>query len=189
VRVASSKPDCEKILLIQRDPRLVEMLIDAFVRRFNTNITCVAGAEDALDIDMVEHHHIVVADTSLAQMDANRLTRRLMELRRRPVILMSSAAAASDVIDALRSGAADYFVKPFELRLLLDSMDHQMRRYRAERHLMRRHEHLRQGYRSLIQQRRQLNQRVELLCKDLVAAHKRLTLRVLERETGARLTA
>lgn len=172
----------EKILLVESNPRVVEMLVEAFVRRFNSNITCVASAEDALDVEMVEPHSIVLADTALPRMDAVLLAQRLRELADRPVILMGTDVSASDAIELMRAGASDFFRKPFEVGALLDSMQQAMQRHADARLMRYRYDRMRQLLRRVIRDRRQLNRRVDLICKDLVGAHKRLVLRVLDRE-------
>ena len=173
-----------KILLVETDPAVIEMLIEAFIHRFNSNITCVSSAEDALDVEIVEPHTIVVASSLLPGMDVVTMTRQLTELADRPVILLGSSPSAEDVIDAMRAGAADYFAKPFEISMLLDAMERAMAVHANARTLIRRHQHLRSLVRRVIRERRELNQRVDLICKDLVGAHKRLVLRVLDRENA-----
>ena len=103
-----------------------EMLVDAFVRRFDCNITCVSTPEDALDVEMFEPHSLVVADTTPGQIDAITMSLRLSELSDRPLILMGSSPAASELIEAMRCGVVDFFTKPFDLESLLLSMQRAM---------------------------------------------------------------
>jgi DNA-binding response OmpR family regulator len=112
----------EKILLVEQNARIIEMLVESFVRRFNAHITCVASAADALDVEMFEPHSIAVIDTRIEDMDAITLAMRLRELGDRPVILMGSDPTTADVIEAMRCGVTDFFTKPFEIEALLDCM-------------------------------------------------------------------
>ena len=178
----------DKILLVESNSRIIEMLVDAFVRKFNANITCVSTAEDALDVEMLEPHSIVVADTNLPGMDAITMTHRLCELAHRPIILMGDSPTTADVIDAMRCGAVDFFPKPFAVEQLLESMENELDSYREVRHMMQRHQKLRTLVRRVIRERRELNRRVELICKDLVGAHKKLVMRVLENENAVAAT-
>jgi len=172
----------EKILLIERNPRIIEMLVEAFVRRFNAHITCVSSGADALDVEILEPHSIAVVDTQIDDMDVITLTERLCEFSDRPVILMGDAPTAADVIESMRHGVVDFFTKPFEIEAMLDRMQDLMRFHRGELGRRHRYEKSRRLLRKVIRERRELNQRVDLICKDLVSAHKRLATRVL---TGA----
>ena len=174
-----------KILLVEHNPGIIEMLIDAFVRRLEAQITCVATAEDALDVEIIEPHQIVVADTALPRMDAITLTRRLMDLQDRPVILMGREPNAAEIIAAMRSGAIDYFTKPFELDAMLTSVERAIERDNCVRSQTQRYHRMRHLVRRVIKERRELNERVDLICRDLVGAHKRLVLRVLDYENAA----
>jgi DNA-binding response OmpR family regulator len=176
----------DKILLVERNPRIIEMLVESFVRRFEAQITCVATGEDALDVEIFEPHAIALIDTRLEGsdtrpdgIDAITLTTRLRELSDRPVIIMDADPTTADVIEAMRAGAADFFVKPFEIEALLTRMTQLMQDHAHRRAMTQRHERTRRLLRKVIRERRQLNERVELICKDLVGAHKRLATRVL----------
>ncbi|HRX83432.1 MAG TPA: response regulator [Phycisphaerae bacterium] len=173
----------EKILLVERNPRIIEMLVEAFVRRFDSQITCVSSGEDALDVEIFEPHAIAVVDTNLDGIDALTLAGRLCELSDRPVILTGCDPTTADVIEALRMGVADFFVKPYEIDGLLNTMAEALSVHRQMRARVQREERTRRLLRKVIRERRALNERVELICRDLVGAHKRLATRVLARET------
>lgn len=171
-----------KVLLVEDDPRMIEMLVEGLVRRFDAHLTCVAGAEEALDIEIVEPHDIVVAELALPGMDGLTLTRHMMELSDRPVILLAEEPGLSQAVEALRLGARDLFPKPFAVGDLLDSMERAMARAGQARRFRAKHRHLRQLVRRVLRERRDLNRRIELICKDLVGAHRRLVHRVLAHE-------
>ncbi len=177
--------DAPKVLLVEDDPRLLEMLVDAVVRDFDAHLTCVGSAEDALDVEMVEPHSIVVAEVELPGMDGLTMTRHLMDLSDRPVILLADEPMASDAIEALRLGACDLFPKPFSVRDLADSMTVALERHRQVRQQKAKHRQLRQLVRRVLRERRDLNKRVDLICRDLVGAHRRLVHRVLTHENAA----
>jgi len=169
----------DKILLVERNPRIIEMLVEAFVRRFDAQITCVSTGEDALDVEIFEPHAIAVVDTNLDGLDALTLAARLRELSDRPVILMGQEPSAADMIHAMRCGVADFFAKPFTIEGLLERMTDLMQHHSRQLAFIQRQERTRTLLRRVIRERRQLNDRVELICKDLVGAHKRLATRVL----------
>jgi two-component system response regulator FlrC len=81
----------------------------------------VGCAEDALTAVAREAFNLVVSDVNMPGMDGHQL---LALLRARqpqlPVLLMTAHGAVERAVDAMRQGAADYLVKPFEPKALLD---------------------------------------------------------------------
>ncbi|MHC4063563.1 MAG: response regulator [Planctomycetota bacterium] len=171
-----------KILLVEDDPRLLEMLVECFVQRLDSHLTCVGSAEEALDIEVIEPHDIVVAELALPGMDGLTLTRHLMELSDRPVILLAEEPGLSHAVEALRLGARDLFSKPFPVGDLLESMQRALSHTQQARRFQAKHRRLRQLVRRVLGERRDLNRRIDLICKDLVGAHRRLVQRVLANE-------
>lgn len=171
-----------KVLLVEDDPRLLEMLVEALVRGFDANLTCVASAEDALDIEVVEPHDIVVGELALPGMDGLTMARHLMELSDRPVILLAEEPGLSHAIEALRLGVRDLFPRPFAVGDLLESMRRALSQAEQLRRFRTKHQRLRRLVRRVLGDRRDLNRRIELICKDLVGAHRRLVQRVLAHE-------
>ncbi|MCP4589310.1 MAG: response regulator [bacterium] len=171
-----------KILVVDNDPHTVEMIVELFVRHLNAHLTCVSSAEDALDIEMLEPHDALIAEVNLPGMNGVALAERAMELAWRPVILMSNDPNLSQAVGGLRAGAIDFFTKPFDLECLLAAAERALEQAEAERNRTQRHHRLRALVRRVIRERRDLNQRVDLICRDLVGAHRRLIHRVLDRE-------
>lgn len=173
-----------RVLVVEPDPDIMEMLVAALVGRFNAQVTCVATAEDCLDIEMVDPHDLVVAELSLEDGNGIALTRKLGELSQRPVILLADAPTRVELLRALRAGVCDVFPKPFRMIHFLDAAERVLDAYRAARREQQRYRELRRLVRQLVQDRRLLNKRTELVCRDLVGAHRRLVHRVLEIETN-----
>ncbi|MFT4561013.1 MAG: two-component system response regulator FlrC [Gammaproteobacteria bacterium] len=67
---------------------------------------------------------LVISDIQMAPMDGNTL---LGEIRKRnktiPVVLMTAYGSVQSAVDAMRKGATDYLVKPFEPEVLLGHID------------------------------------------------------------------
>ncbi len=97
---------------------------------------------------------------------------------------MGSDPSQYDLIEAMRCGVVDFFAKPFEIEQLLATMERTMGAYRASLTYRQRYERTRMLLRKVIRERRELNERIDLICKDLVGAHKRLAMRVLDRKNG-----
>ncbi len=167
------------ILLVENDRGTMEMLVEAIVRRFDANITCASCGEDALDADQPTPHDLVVASVNLPGMNGIELLDRLMQRRRRPVILLTLRPTPEQAIDALRLRAADLLVKPFDLRALLQRMEQELREYQQARRHWRRSQRVRRLVRSALRERRALRERLDFVCRDLVGAHQKLLNHVL----------
>lgn len=169
-----------KILLVEPDPQLVELLVASLVHRFNAHVTCVAGGVDCLDTDIIEPHNLVISELDLPDMDGVLLADRLNALRQRPIILLADDATATQAIDAMRVGVCDMFEKPFPVDRLLEACARGLDGYELRRQSRARQMKLRRIVRRAIRERRDLHRRIELICRDLVGAHKRLVHRVAD---------
>ncbi|MCU1752509.1 sigma-54-dependent response regulator transcription factor FleR [Pseudomonas sp. 6D_7.1_Bac1] len=109
-----------KVLLVEDDRALREALADTLLLAGH-DYTAVGSAEDALKAVASESFNLVVSDVNMPGMDGHQL---LGVLRIRhpqlPVLLMTAHGAVERAVDAMRQGAADYLVKPFEPKALLD---------------------------------------------------------------------
>ena len=109
-----------KVLLVEDDRSLRQALGDTL--ELGGFTYCAAGsAEEALERVAAESFSLVVSDVNMPGMDGHQL---LALIRTRypqlPVLLMTAYGAVERAVDAIRQGAADYLVKPFEPRVLLD---------------------------------------------------------------------
>jgi two-component system response regulator FlrC len=109
-----------KVLLVEDDRSLREALADTLLLAGH-DYHAVGCAEDALTAVSREAFSLVVSDVNMPGMDGHQL---LALLRARqpqlPVLLMTAHGAVERAVDAMRQGAADYLVKPFEPKALLD---------------------------------------------------------------------
>ncbi|MCD4530965.1 sigma-54-dependent transcriptional regulator [Pseudomonas sp. C3-2018] len=109
-----------KVLLVEDDRALREALADTLVLAGH-DYAAVGSAEEALLAVGREAFSLVVSDVNMPGMDGHQL---LGLLRARhpqlPVLLMTAHGAVERAVDAMRQGAADYLVKPFEPKALLD---------------------------------------------------------------------
>jgi len=109
-----------KVLLVEDDRALREALADTLMLAGH-DFKAVGSAEDALAAVAVEAFSLVISDVNMPGMDGHQL---LGVLRARqpqlPVLLMTAHGAVERAVDAMRQGAADYLVKPFEPKALLD---------------------------------------------------------------------
>jgi len=172
-----------KILLVEPDADIVDVLVGTLSQRLNAQITCVADADDALEVDMFTPHDLVLTDLDLPGSSGLTLVGYLTSLSTRPVILLADDPSVETVIEAMRLGVRDIFCKPFSVGDLLDAAERLLRGFEVRRAHQAKYHHMRELVRRVIRERRDLRRRIELLCRDLVGAHRRLVQRVLENES------
>lgn len=107
------------ILVVEDDPSLREAIGDTLELAGRPYIA-VDGGEAALEVLAEKAFSIVVSDVRMMPMDGITL---LKEIRSRlphlPVVLMTAYAEVDKAVDAMRSGACDFLLKPFEPQALL----------------------------------------------------------------------
>lgn len=107
------------ILVVEDDPSLREAIGDTLELAGRAYVA-VDGGEEALRVLGEKAFSIVVSDVRMMPMDGITL---LKEIRQRlphlPVVLMTAFAEVDKAVDAMRSGACDFLLKPFEPRALL----------------------------------------------------------------------
>ena len=107
------------ILVVEDDPSLREAIGDT-LELAGRPYVAVGGGEEALAVLGTQAFSIVLSDVRMMPMDGITL---LKEIRNRlpnlPVVLMTAYAEVEKAVDAMRSGACDFLLKPFEPQALL----------------------------------------------------------------------
>ncbi len=111
------------IAIVEDDPTLREILLETAatagyrVLGFEHGGTCLA----ALEHETVD---LVLTDLQMAPVDGLALLR---DVRRRtrelPVVLMTAHGTIQSALDAMKNGATDYLIKPFEAEVLIAGLD------------------------------------------------------------------
>ncbi|HTN30457.1 MAG TPA: sigma-54-dependent response regulator transcription factor FleR [Pseudomonas sp.] len=109
-----------KVLLVEDDRALRDALGDT-LELGGYAFRAVENAEEALLALEQDSYSLVVSDVNMPGMNGHQL---LVAIRQRqpqlPVLLMTAFGAVERAVDAMRQGAADYLLKPFEPKALLD---------------------------------------------------------------------
>jgi two-component system, response regulator FlrC len=107
------------ILVVEDDPSLREAIGDT-LELAGRRYIAVEGGNEALKVLAEQAVSIVVSDVRMMPMDGITL---LKEIRARlphlPVVLMTAFAEVEKAVDAMRAGACDFLLKPFEPKALL----------------------------------------------------------------------
>jgi serine phosphatase RsbU (regulator of sigma subunit) len=102
-------------LLIIDDDDVVRASVAAYLEDSGFDVRQAGNGADGIACFERESPDLVICDLRMPQIDGLELIRRLsaqdIDL---PVIVMSGAGVMSDVVEALRLGAADYLIKPLE---------------------------------------------------------------------------
>ena len=120
--------DHDRRLLVVDDE---EMVRNVFAQCLNKRYSCekAANAQEALDWLQREQFALVITDIQMPGLGGIELLRKINELYRdTAVIIVSAVDRTQRVIDAIRSGAYDYLVKPCELDVLELCVDRALQR-------------------------------------------------------------
>jgi DNA-binding response OmpR family regulator len=120
------------ILLVDDQPLLCESLTFSLEQEGFT----VVAAEDghaAIELASREAPDLVVLDVMLPGLDGWEVCRRLRQVSRVPVIMLSARATEIDKVLGLEIGADDYLTKPFSTRELIARIRANLRRVALER--------------------------------------------------------
>ncbi|UQB41689.1 sigma-54-dependent Fis family transcriptional regulator [Thiomicrospira microaerophila] len=107
-----------KILVVEDDPALQEALVDILTLN-ELEVTAVSSAEEAL-VALDDDIAMVFSDIRMDGMDGYSLMKRIRALKPYlPIVLMTAYGTIEQAVDAMKSGAVDYMVKPFEADVLV----------------------------------------------------------------------
>lgn len=108
------------VLIVEDDAELREALCDT-LDLAGYRFKAVDSAEAALALLKLESVDMVVSDVNMGGMDGHALLAEIKQLKPAlPVLLITAYGAVDRAVDAIRKGAVDYLLKPFEPDQLLD---------------------------------------------------------------------
>ncbi|MAD01175.1 sigma-54-dependent Fis family transcriptional regulator [Pseudomonas abyssi] len=114
------KGSSSRILLVEDDDALREALADTLMLGGYDYLEA-ASAEAALQLLQQDSVSMVVSDVNMPGMDGHALLRTLRsQYPQLPVLLMTAYGTVQQAVTAMRDGAADYLVKPFAPKALLE---------------------------------------------------------------------
>ncbi len=109
-----------RILVVEDDSALREAIVDT-LQLGDFEVLSVDNGLSALAVLGEEEISLVFSDIRMDGMDGYALLQRLRALKPHlPVVLMTAYGTIEQAVSAMKDGAVDYIVKPFEASLLLD---------------------------------------------------------------------
>ena len=110
----------EKILIIEDESEIQEMLKFAFAREGWKLIPAITG-EEGIKILLEEEVNCVILDIMLPGIDGLKTLKKIREMEKcksLPIILCTARGEETDIVAGLELGADDYVVKPYSPRVL-----------------------------------------------------------------------
>jgi two-component system response regulator FlrC len=110
------------ILVVEDDDALRDALLIT-LEAAGHRVTAVDGGPAALEAMSARHFNMVVSDLRMQPMDGSALLREIRAaLPGLPVLLMTAFGDVDKAVAAMRGGACDFLLKPFEPKTLLEQI-------------------------------------------------------------------
>lgn len=123
------------LILVVDDEENVRRLLAAVLKREGYEVVTAENGEEAVEIAKQSVPDLVLMDIRMPKMDGIAAFKAIREFRRdMTVILMTAYASVETAVNAMKTGAFDYIIKPFdneEVKLLI-SRALQMERLKSE---------------------------------------------------------
>jgi two-component system response regulator FlrC len=120
----SLSKNAPSLLVVEDDNDLREAVVDTLCMH-GIKVTEASSAEQALEIlKKSTHFDLVLSDVNMGVMSGHDLLRQIKQFYPHiPVLLATAYASIQDSVLAIKEGAADYLVKPFEADQLIDTVN------------------------------------------------------------------
>jgi two-component system response regulator FlrC len=116
----------ESVLVVEDDAPLREALIDT-LRAAGLTALAAGEASEALRLLASEEIALVISDVQMPGPSGYELLSAIKRLRPDlPVVLMTAYGTVAQAVAAMREGATDYIVKPFDAQALIDMARRQL---------------------------------------------------------------
>jgi two-component system response regulator FlrC len=116
----------DAVLVVEDDAALREALVDT-LRAAGLSPLAAADAEEALQLLANEDVGLVISDVNMPGANGYELLSAIKRMRPYlPVVLMTAYGTVTQAVAAMREGATDYIVKPFDAQALIDMAQRQL---------------------------------------------------------------
>ncbi len=120
------------VLVVEDDPTLCETLCDT-LEMAGYAVQRAAEGETALNVLAQHPIGMVISDVQMRPMDGHKLMQKIKQRYPSiPVLLMTAYGSVDKAVSAMREGAVDYLVKPFEVETLLEKIEERILRSAEE---------------------------------------------------------
>lgn len=117
-----------KVLLVEDDAVLQRQLVNQ-LKSYGYQVDCSSDGEDGLYRVREYHYDLAIVDVGLPKMSGIKLVETLRaENFHLPILMLTARSSWRDKVSALKTGADDYLVKPFQFEELLARVQALLRR-------------------------------------------------------------
>lgn len=109
----------KKILLIDDDPYLLELITHIFTTRTSAQIFTAPNGSEGLRQFFDLRPDLVILDLMMPKIDGWAVCTQIRQLSNVPVIFFTASSREEDVVRGLDSGAVDFITKPVKPKILL----------------------------------------------------------------------
>ncbi len=111
-------------ILAVDDQRYFRELTEGLLGDAGYDVQTAISGEEALHILEREDFEIVITDLVMPGIDGSELVRRIKERRpEQDIVVVTGVVDVKTAVDAMKQGAIDYILKPFDRPALIDSID------------------------------------------------------------------
>lgn len=130
-----------RVLVVDDEPDIRDILFDLL--SFDYHCKSVSSAEEALDVLAIEKIDLVISDITMGGMSGLEMIPHVLALSPETVVVMiSGMQTIESAIEALRVGAFDYIMKPFDLRQVESAVKRALEHYELREAKRRYENHL-----------------------------------------------
>jgi sigma-B regulation protein RsbU (phosphoserine phosphatase) len=122
----SSPPASSVDVVVAEDSRIQAKILQKHLLEAGYRVRVAPNGAEALKLIQDAPPTIIISDIEMHEMNGYELCRRVKEdpqLRRIPLILLSTLAAPEDIIEGLHAGADNYVTKPYQADYLLSRVE------------------------------------------------------------------
>ena len=118
-----------KVLVIDDDRKILD-LISKVLKKYEFDLYTASGGDQAIELFKKENPSIILSDINMPDISGIEILKIIKKTSPiTQVIVISGVGTTTDVIEALRLGASDYLVKPFNIDLLIYTVIRCVERY------------------------------------------------------------
>ncbi|UCG33470.1 MAG: response regulator [Phycisphaerales bacterium] len=180
------------ILIVDDDEEIAIMVADHLEAALSdgtidapVTVRWATSARQAMDFFHARPADVLLADLALPDEDGLSMVRKMRHHAEPAILIITGNATLGKAIESMRLGACDMLIKPFDLRHLSDAVREAAKAQLARRREEVRRRRLHELASRIVRERRELRQRVDLVCHDLVGAYRNLAAKFAEQSIPA----
>lgn len=167
-----------QILIVTDDGQMAADLTEPIITGLDANVTLADNIEEAAVLAASGGFDLILTGRDLPDGRGLTLLDHLDGDHSTPLVIAGEPVATEFALEEIRQGATDIVRTPIDATLLLGVVQRVAEARRTRRRRDVRTRRLRHLSSRLLRDRRELRQRVDLICQDLVVAYRRLVEKV-----------